>query len=183
VLLTLVALLAVVGTAALPLVSKLPDPADASREDLLRWVVTQDLNQHSPKTRLVLACRLEQEYRDGVDWQSLEERTTETQRRQIWKNIPLLLEHWLYMKSAAYSGLSSEKRQAFVDDSLDMLSTWRGAEQLCPRQDDSTSGSLLSMLVEQVEKHRQNADPQQREQMTQYLLALEMRSLARKFGF
>jgi hypothetical protein len=72
----LATLLAVGAAAAVPFLrSRLPDPAVANRDELLRWLVTRDLAMETPQTRLVLIQRLGQEFHSGVDWDALKRKT------------------------------------------------------------------------------------------------------------
>ena len=155
------------------LASGLPDPAVANRDELLRWMVARDLAKESPETRLVLAQRLEEEFRDGVDWDALNKQTTEAQRKQLWKNIPLLFGPWLSEKAAIYARLSEAQRPKFIDGILDTLSAWRGADRLQVKQsDDATSDasrSLLSVFMDQVKACQRNAEPSQRDRISQFL--------------
>ena len=84
--------LAAAAVAGVALVNARPvDPAKVDRETLLQWIVTRDLAQEPTATRLALVRRLEEECRRGIDWDSLGGQLTDSQRQQLWDNIPLLL--------------------------------------------------------------------------------------------
>jgi len=183
-LLLLAALLAAGVGAAVPfLTSGLPDPTVADRDELLRWLVTRDLAKESPKTRLVLIQRLEQEFRSGVDWDALNRQTTEAQRKQLWSNIPLLLGPWLNEKASVYSQLPDKQRLQFIDGVIDSLLAWRGADRLQVGHSggapQSKSRGLVSTFLDQVEECKRNAEPQQRDRISQFLGAIQVRFLMR----
>jgi hypothetical protein len=176
------ALLATGIGAAVPfLVLGLPDPAVANREELLRWIVARDLTKESPETCLVLVRRLEEEFRDGVDWASLDGEVTDAQREQLWKNIPLLFGPWLNEKAAIYAQLSSAERPKFMDRIFKTLLTWQGADRLQAKQSTDSPAtpphSLLSVFSDQVEASKRNAEPSEREHISQFLWALQARAL------
>ena len=180
----LATLLAVGVAAAMPFFrSRLPDPAVANRDELLRWLVTRDLAEETPQTRLLLIQRLQQEFHSGVDWDALKRKTNEAQRKRLWSNIPLLLGPWISDNASAYSQLPQAKRLQFIDNVIDSLMTWRGAERLqMPKDGDaaqSGSGSLMSVLLDQVEECKRKAEPQERKHISQFLAALQFRFLTR----
>jgi hypothetical protein len=183
-LLALAALLAAAIGAAVPFLAPgLPDPAVASRDELLRWLVTRDLAQESPSTRLALVERLEQEFRSSMDWDAFDAKMTEAQRKRLWSNIPLLLGPWLSEKASVYAQLPERQRPQFIDGVIDSLLAWRGVDRLQARHSsDASPGrsrSLLAVLLEQVEECKRNAEPQQRDRILQFLGALQVRFLMR----
>jgi hypothetical protein len=172
-----------IGVGLTVLRSGLPDPAVASRDELLRWLVTRDLAKESPKTRLVLVQRLEHEFCSGVDWDALKGKTSKEQRKQLWSNIPLLLGPWLSDKASVYSQLSEAKRLQFIDGVIDSLMTWRGADRLQDGNAGSTSqnagGGLITAMFSQIEECKRDAPPQQRDCISQFVAALQFRFLTR----
>jgi hypothetical protein len=95
----------------------------------------------------------------------------------------LLLGPWISDNASAYSQLPQAKRLQFIDDIIDSLMTWRGAERLqMPKGGDaaqSGSGSLMSVLLDQVEECKRNAEPQERKHISQFVAALQFRFLTR----
>jgi hypothetical protein len=183
-LLALAALLAAgVGAGRFLFRPGLSDPAVADSDELLRWLVTRDLGQESARTRLVLVQRLEQEFRAGVDWEALNQQMTDAHRKQLWNNIPLLLGPWLSEKASHYSQLPVTQRLKFIDGVIDSLLAWRGADRLQTAQSSEASSSqsrgVVSVFLEQVEECRRNADVRQREHISQFLAALQLRFLMR----
>ncbi|MGA2799301.1 MAG: hypothetical protein ABSE63_17100, partial [Thermoguttaceae bacterium] len=62
----------------------LPDPAYANRQELFAWLACKDLSKQSWQNRLILADRLEEECRKGLDWKSLRVNLDETQQNRVW---------------------------------------------------------------------------------------------------
>jgi hypothetical protein len=179
VLLLAVLLATVVGAAVPFLLPGLPDPAVAGRDDLFRWVVTRDLAQETPETRVVLARRLEQEFSTGVDWSILES-ATEAQRRQLWKNLPPLFGAWLRDKAAAYAQLPERQRTKFMDGIFAAVASWQGVERYEPRPGDSASagtGGLLRIFADQMQECQRGASAQERDRLSRFFWALQARFL------
>jgi hypothetical protein len=158
----------------------LPDPAVANREQLFRWIITRDLAKESPETCLVLVQRLEEEFRTGVDWDSMDGHITDAQREQLWKNIPLLFRPWLCEKAKVYARLSAVERSKFMDAIFNTLSAWRGADKLQAKPSDNASAqrpNLLSVFFDQVDACKKEAEPDERDRITQFVGALQIRAL------
>ncbi|MBN2474722.1 MAG: hypothetical protein JXB62_08945 [Pirellulales bacterium] len=159
----------------------LPDPAVADRDGLFRWLVLRDLSNESPETQTLLAQRLEDEFSEGLDWESVGGKLDETQRTRLWGNILVLIEPWLKAKMEHYFALASAERGAYVDRFIDTISAWRGADSLRPEQGHNPDGGggIVSVVFEETEKWKKQADPQRRERISQFLLAVQARWLLR----
>ena len=171
-----VALLAAGGVAAsVWLWPGLPDPAVADRDGLLRWLVARDLSAESAETRRTLALRLDDEFSSGIDWQETTGQLDDAQRQRVWENILVLLEPWFMEKADVYAQLDDAKRPEYVDQLIDSIAIWQGADSLQPQGNAATDQpeGLLSILFEQVEQWQQDADPQRRERIGQFLLAIK----------
>lgn len=158
---------------------RLPDPATADRNGLLRWVVTQDLSQEPYERRLVLARRLEHEFGERVDWPAIGNGLTAEQKQRLWDNVLVLLEPWFADKVDGYFGVPEAKRPAFVDRTLELIENWRGAAALCagppPGAGDGKRPGLLEVFAERVARWTRSASPQRGDQVRQFLLAVQTR--------
>ncbi len=184
----LVAAAVLVGAAGVAVVwclyRPLPDPAVADREDLLRWLVVRDLSAESSETLRVLARRLDEEFRGGFDWDATTEHLDTSQRTRVWDNVVLLLKPWFMDKQQRYFKLAAAERPAYLDQLLETIAVWRGVEALRPAPtetaDPSTQqGGLLATLFAQVQQWKRDKDtePKRRDQIQQFLLALQTRWL------
>jgi len=193
------ALLILVVVAAIYVLNPpLPKPAEADREEIVRWLVTRDLGRESSETRQILARRLEEEFGSGVDWESTKTQLSESQRNQLWENVVLLLEPWLLDKTQHYSQLPATERTAFLDELLDTVAIWRNIETLCGQTKDpgvathtQSSGqdvpsnaagrqqSLIERFFSQAEKCKAEAQPEDRQKIDEFLVAVQGRWLVR----
>jgi hypothetical protein len=166
---------------------QLPDPDQASPEQLLRWLVTRDLGQESADIRGQLARRLEEAFPEKVDWPSLKAQLDTTQRARLWKNVVLLLEPWFLEHMEGYFGRPPAERIAFLDGMLDRLATWRGVETLRADEPVAPDSSLapqgiVQVLLDRVEQWKKQAEPRQRERITDFVAAVQTRWVQRQFS-
>jgi len=173
-----------VGTAvvAVPLFwPRLPDPAVADRDDVFRWLVVRDLGKESADTRLVLVRRLEEEFSTEFDWQNAGKGLDEAQRRQLWKNVQLLIGPWLLDKTDGYYMLAVTERPAYLDRLIDTITVWQGIDSLRPKQTDTSDeqGGLIAALLDQTERWKQQATPHRRSQIDRFIVAVQARWLLR----
>jgi len=165
----------------------LPPPEKADRDQLIGWLVTRDLAEEPFQTRQALARRLEEEFRGQVDWEATGRELSLAQRRQLWDNLPRLLEPWLLDKVDGYFGRSEQQRPAYVDQVLDTIAQWRGVDSLRPEKveedpAEAESSGLMAMLYGRVEAIQQGADPEGRKRVGQFLAAVQTRWFLRAVG-
>ncbi len=174
-------------TVAVPVfVPRLPDPAVADRDQLLRWLVVRDLNRESPATREVLVRRLDEEFRLGIDWETTGDGLDGDQRKRVWENVLLLMDPWLKQKTDRYFALPQPQRPAFLDNVIDSINNWRGVESFCPdrgasdthAESHAPAGGLLSGMLSRTDLHT-DQDPTRREEIDQFLQAVQARWLVR----
>jgi hypothetical protein len=163
--------------------ARLPDPAVADRDQLLRWLVLRDLDKESAQTRQTLARRLEEEFSADVDWHVISSQLDNAKRKHVWQNILLLLQTWFVEKADRYCNLANDQRTAYLDRLLDTAAAWQDAEIIRPQEDKSPRSvtgrnGLLGVLLEQTQ--RDNASPEQHDQVNQLLLAMQIRWLTRQ---
>ena len=162
----------------------LPHPAEANRDELVRWLVVRDLSVEPGEIRGVLAARLEEEFGTGLDWDAMRERLDQSQRERLWDNVLLLLEPWFMEKTDRYFELVATDRPAYLDQLLDTIAVWRGVDSFRPRQvgtsaSDGQQGGLLQALFARVEGWKKQANPQRREEINQFTVAIQKRWLIR----
>ena len=172
--------------------TRLADPATADREGLLRWLVTRDLAQESPQIRQTLARRLDHEFGgdESFDWQAVAKRLDETQIVTLSKNVPLVIEPWFVDRADEFARLPKAERTAFLDRVIEKVRLWATAGTLKPASQAKSSSksslsgaSLLPMLMERLEAWKQQAEPDQRQRMMEFVGAIQFRWLQRSlFG-
>ena len=186
--LALAAALGVTVTAAVQIYCyRLPDPAAADRDDLLRWLVMRDLCNESINIQRTLASRLEEEFSQDIDWEATASQLDSPQRERLWRNVLVLLEPWFDDKVDGYYALSPAERPAYVDRILTTIGVWSNIESL--RADPAADGKpreastgLLAVLARKTEQWKQRAEPERRKQMNQFILAVQCRWLVRRIS-
>ena len=161
---------------------QLADPAVADRPELLRWLVTRDLRSESAETCRTLARRLEDEFCEGIDWDSVGSQLDQGHRKQLWKNIPVLLKPWFMDRVDGFHKCAASQRLVYVDQTIDTITVWSRMDSLFvePGQAGQADCGLLAVLLGQIETWAQDADPKQRGQNGEFLRAVQGRWLVRK---
>ena len=178
--LVLLALLAAAAGTWFVAHARLPDPAQCDRTQLLLWLVAGHLDQEPRELRLRLIDRLEQEARGDLDATLAKQWLSEARREQLDKNIAALVEAWFFDKSEHYFAIPQAERAAYVDQLLDRLIALRGAKAAVR---PAGRPRLVKVLLEQVPEWQRRADPKQRAEISEFLVALQTRWLARNlFG-
>ncbi len=169
---------------------RLPDPAVADRDGLLQWLVARDLGGESPATREVLVCRLDEEFRSGIDWEATGKRLDGDQRKRVCENVLLLMGPWLKQKTDRYFALPETERTAFLDETVDSIAMWRGVESFRPdpsannanRESNTRVGGLPATLLNRADEYDGRANPARRQQIDRFVQAVQARWLMRSLG-
>ena len=141
-LLTLLLAASAILTAGLVPRTDLPHPKDASREQLVHWLVLRDLRGEPEELRLVLVRRLEEEFGEGVDWKGLSGQLSQSQQQRIRENLIVLLRPWFMDKVDGYFSRSGEDRMAYMDRLLDTIVAWRGVDDLPAGGQEGDGGEI-----------------------------------------
>lgn len=181
----LAALVAAVAAAWAVFFPPLPDPEVANRKQLMLWLVTRDLHAETPGLHQRLARRLEEEFRDGVDWDQCGELLSVSQRRRVWENILTLLEPWFLDKADTYAELTPPEQEAYLERQIETIEVWRGAESLQPPPSEASDPqtqptSLMQHVFSHLKTWKEQAEPDRRDRIERFQAALQMRWLARK---
>ncbi len=158
--------------------SQLSSPEDADREELLQWLVTRDLSEESAHTRAVLALRLDSEF-VNVDWGDINGRMSSEYRRQLWENLPLLLEPWFLDKLAAYNDREESQRPAYIDAIIDRMVDLSGIDSLREPGDNGDSPGLMQIFLKRVEVIKEQAQGEKRQRISQFIGCIQTRWLLR----
>lgn len=164
----------------------LPEPAKANRQELLRWLIAEDLARQTPGTLLTLAERLEAEFGSGVDWAAFQSRLDDSQRRQLLQNIPCVLRPWILKKAETYAQIAADQKIAFLDRLLDTLDLWKGVEKLLPRPEQpgsepADSSKLATILSREMDSLQKDAPASQQEQVGKLWTDVRLHWLLRGF--
>lgn len=177
-------LAAAVMTALVWYYPSLPDPAEADRRDLIRWLVTRDLSRVPEATREVLAERLEEEFSGEIDWDAMAGELTDQQRQRLVENVGRLIGPWIRGKACRYAALSEAERPAYLDGLIDTLQQWRGLDGLAP--DAGASGSAASgrsvLSLDRAHVLAEHAGPAEQRQVDEFVIALQTHWAARELA-
>ncbi|MEX0867244.1 MAG: hypothetical protein WD030_07790 [Pirellulales bacterium] len=162
-LMALVVVGAVVGYQVLN--QRLPDPATADREGLLKWMVLRDLSEQPDVIQQRLVDRLENELRVGVDLKRVDTEVNEQRRRLFWRNVDFLLERWFRDHVAAFHQLPKAERGDYIRSTVDDLLTWDFVQNWrAEYEDEGGDAAMLSRCEQNVLRWGQRASPELAEQ-------------------
>lgn len=162
----------------------LPDPAQANRRELIRWLVTRNLAEVPETTREVLAQRLEEEFSGEIDWATTAGELTDEQRHRLLENVGRLVGPWVRSKARSYAALPEAERAEYLDRLIDVLEQWRGLEDLAPPAGpgEGAQSGLLTAALKQLETPTRLAGAAEHEPMRDFLTALRTRWAVREFA-
>ena len=175
--LALVLLLAIGAAAMAFWPERLPHPAQANREELLRWVVTRDLADEPHDLRATLAERLVEQFGEGLDWGEADRRLGNHHRQRLLENIPLLIGPWLAQKAERFAAAGPSERTALLDRTIKSIRQWRRAASLAVAGSDEQHLTLQPTEQIMAETHKifSDAPPNERERIEQFLGYLQAR--------
>lgn len=134
---------------------RLPDPAAADRQGLLRWVVTRDLSEESVQVQRTLVHRFEQEFSSGrpIDWLKTRSRVSPPQFDRLCKNLPILLQVWFQQRAEDYDHLVGQDRIAYLDTTLEKILRWQNVLELDSLQNATGQAAGTSPLRPDPDLH------------------------------
>ncbi len=186
--LTLLVSAALLGAAAIVAAvwyyPRLPDPEHANHRELIRWLVSGDLERVPETTREVLARRLEEEFSGEVDWHATAQELTDSQRRRLCENVTRLVGPWIRHKARCYASLSPAEQPEFLDQLIDTIEQWRGLDELLPPSGASDGGSpgLMVSALEQLAALKRQEPSAEQGPMSEFVRALQTRWAVRELS-
>ena len=168
--------------------TRLPDPATADREGLVRWLVLRDLDREPAEIRQVLATRFESELAQEFDVSNVRNKLSPQQRERLWANVLVLVEQWYMDHVEGYFACDSAASGAYLDGIIDVIERWKPLASLAPpgEAEPTESGGeeqkFLELLDAQLAQWKEAAPPSQREKIEQFDAALRTRWMLRTLG-
>ena len=168
-------LLAAAGLSAVwRLYFHLPAPQQATRQQVLRWLVLRDLRLEPPQVQLALMERLQDELQEGLPAEAVEARVPSKYEAQLRSNADLLTELWFTTRVRQYHELDRRERVAFLKDQIETLLKWSRMRQQLQQESSggaasrgtSTAGSTAAFFDE-IEGWMAEADAVLRLRMSQ----------------
>ena len=165
---------------------RLPDPATANRDGLLRWLVLRDLRNEPLNTRNILIARFQEELGGGLDMVSLRQEMEPRYETRLWANILTLIETWYIQRVDTYSTMSESDRPTYLDKTISEVRKWKNLAALQPGTQDEKGLSseivLLEILTQQIAVWKEAASPQRRKEITEFDAALRQRWVLQALG-
>lgn len=171
-------------TAAVWYYPRLPDPAHANRRDLIRWLVTRDLEREPMATREVLALRLEEEFSGEIDWSATAGELTERHRQRLCENVGRLVGPWMRQKAVQYALLPPEEGGVYLDRLIDTLEHWRGLDALAPKSDagGSAQPGLMDTARRQLDALQAQGSSAEQRELKEFVAAVQTRWAMRELS-
>jgi hypothetical protein len=164
----------------------LPDPAQATPEQLFRWLVTRDLGKESAAVQQAVVQRLDSDPGQTSSLTAAVARLEDSQRAMLWTNIGVLLSPWLLEKVDEYAKLPANQQPACLDRFLDRVDQWNKIGAAC-QQSHSTAGakseaSLSRLIANRIAECSRHAAPDERKRISAFMAAVQARWIWRSIS-
>jgi hypothetical protein len=156
---------------------------DLDHDQLLDWLCTRDLAMELSATRLRLARRLAEDFRQGYDWQHDLAGLDATRRERCGANVRNLVGVWLLDRADRYAVLTEPDRTAFIDEQLDDLLYWPVWQRLPAHELAGLDLPNAAAAVQQMDAWTAGLDVSRRQRVQQFTGAVYLRWLQRGFQF
>jgi hypothetical protein len=174
-------LLSIVGFGSWTFFGPLPDPSQAGIRDLARWLLQRDLVNEPRKIQVSLVNRLQAELETDFDLPS-RRRWSDSAHDQLLRNVVFLGKVWFQERCRQYQQLEKPARLAFLESQLNVVSHWSSLETRLlenqPSTSDSSASSSTVRLFKRIETWVEEAEGEQRQQLTQVIQDATLCSLA-----
>jgi hypothetical protein len=150
-------------------------------EQLSEWLSSRDLRGEFTHTKLRLARRLAEEFRQGYDWQHDLAGLDEPRRDRLVQNFRELACAWLLERADRYASLGEPDRTDFIDQQLDDVLYWPVWRRQSPRELAGLMPGNPVLAVQQIDLWTDGVQAAQRQKIQQFTGALYMRWLQRGF--
>ena len=190
IILSLVAMLGVAAGAGLYYVyAPLPDPSQATTEQLFRWLVTRDLSQEPASVQQAIVHRLDSDLGSTSELAECIAQLDESRRAMLWTNIGTLLSPWLLEKVDEYAELPAAEQPAYLDRFLDRVDQWSKIAAACQqgstpgaKSDTKPDGSLNKLIADRVAECSRHVEPAQQKRIAAFMAAVQGRWIVRQFS-
>lgn len=161
---------------------RLPDPAEADREGLFRWLALSDLAQEPLATRRQLIARFEEELDRGLKISAAADGLDKSYRARLRRNVRVLVGDWFRDAAARCAAAESEAQTALLDAQAEKIERWDIVDlAFPPKANAPPRGNLERLLAfeQWAQDWLAEAEPSERGRLRRYLTALETRMMAR----
>jgi hypothetical protein len=154
-----------------------------SHEQLFEWLCERDLTGEFTHTKLRLARRLAEDFRQGHDWQHDLAGLDQQRRERLVHSFRELACAWLLERADRYASLGEPDRTAFIDQQLDDLLYWPVWQRRSTRDLAGLLPGNPALAVQQIDLWTDGVQAAQRQRIQQFTGALYLRWLQRGFQF
>lgn len=139
-------------------------PQTASRDQLLRAMVTQDLGSQSPNVQQAWVDRLQGELTGDFAVPSSGMDLSPKYRERLSANIQTLQSTWFTLRTAQYATLPTAERQAFLEQQIELVTAWPKLSALVPGE-VQTPEAATKQFMTQIEEWISAATGERQAQM------------------
>jgi hypothetical protein len=164
---------------------RLPNPATADRQGLVRWLVLGNLHEETPAVRTALLHRFEEEAEQGFDPAGIAGELDPRYHDRLWANALVLIETWYSARVDGYLAVPDSERTAYLDKTIVEIGQWKDLATLRPGHDTTTTSTdtaMLQIFTRQVTVWKDSASRQRRREIAQFDAALRGRWLFHALG-
>ncbi len=102
----------------------LPDPAQADRAGLIKWLVLKELSEEGRGTQLALLDQMQVEFGSGPNLDAAQSGLSETLQARLDRNLRFLQQFWFFTRVEQLGGISAGARVVFLDDQIAFAERW-----------------------------------------------------------
>lgn len=140
-----------------------PDPQTAQRDQLLRYLVWNDVERESQDMQLALVDRFEREIRAGLPTGQAAG-LSERYARRLAHNVNVLKRQWFRSRVGQYAATSAEEQATLMDRQIELVMAWSRV-QASFNDGDTPSGSTTAFFQEIEHWMAEEDDTRLRDQM------------------
>jgi hypothetical protein len=163
---------------------RMPDPATATKEGIVRWMVLRDLADEPEDTRRQLVTRIEELFVEPLDVSQAATLDPHDVQR-LRRNAEVLKESWFFAKIDGYYACLEALRSAYLDRQIQTVTRWAeldaGLDAAAgARYQSSDFGERLSDFFDQLDDWTNRAAPERRGRIRSVVKAGLIRWFARQ---
>jgi hypothetical protein len=146
---------------------RLPHPSEATRDQLLHWLVLREVANEPPEVQQALVDRLQEELLGGLEPGADAAALSSAYREQLQRNISTLKRVWFETRTQQYAACPAGEKFAFVERQIAVVAAWSTFELDVHHgsSDDSPSGSAGSQFFDEIETWIADAEGERRQRM------------------
>lgn len=159
-----------IAVALAAFIQRLPDPEQADRQGLFRWLVQTHLRDEPQDIQLRLVNRVEQELASGIDLTQCLSQIDAVQRTRLLENVDRLAECWFFREADRYFAEPEAGRIRLVRRQAERVQQLGILDQIAALEGhggDTASARVAAVAdnARRIDRWLTDAEPQQRERL------------------